>query len=85
MLDAKTEAYKLLNETPLNHHPDDRMGYAGLRQIEDTIFLLEMAISDVMKDKNEIEFYNDVLNELYKKYKQALQNTSTYNPRIELI
>ena len=83
-LDAKTEAYKLLNETPINHQPDDLMGYAGLRQIEDTIMLVEMAINDVLVSVESINFYHEVLNELYKKYKQALRNTSTYKPRIEL-
>ena len=83
-LDVKTEAYKLINETPLNHQPDDLMGYAGLRQIEDTIMLVEMAINDVLVSTESINFYNGVLNELYTKYCQALENTSTYKPRIEL-
>jgi hypothetical protein len=83
-LDAKTEAYKLINETPLNHQPDDLIGYAGLRQIEDTIMLVEMAINDVLVSTESINFYNGVLNELYTKYCQALENTSTYKPRIEL-
>ncbi len=83
-LDAKTEAYKLINETPLNHQPDDLIGYAGLRQIEDTIMLVEMAINDVLVTTESINFYHEVLNELYGKYLQALQNTSTYKPRIEL-
>jgi len=83
-LDAKTEAYKLINETPLNKQPDDLMGYAGLRQIEDTIMLVEMAINDVLTSEDSINFYYEVLNELYTKYRQALENTSTYKPRIEL-
>lgn len=83
-LDAKTEAYKLINETPLNHQPDDLIGYAGLRQIEDTIMLVEMAINDVLTSEDSINFYNEVLYELYGKYLQALKNTSTYKPRIEL-
>ena len=83
-LDAKTEAYKLINETPINHQPDDLIGYAGLRQIEDTIMLVEMAINDVLVSTESINFYNGVLNELYTKYCQALENTSTYKPRIEL-
>jgi hypothetical protein len=83
-LDAKTEAYKLINETPLNHQPDDLMGYAGLRQIEDTIFLLEMAINDALVNEDSINFYHEVLHELYGIYLQVLQNTSTYKPRIEL-
>ena len=83
-LDAKTEAYKLINETPLNKQPDDLMGYAGLRQIEDTIMLVEMAINDVLTSEDSINFYYEVLNELYTKYYQALENTSTYKPRIEL-
>jgi hypothetical protein len=83
-LDVKTEAYKLINETPLNKQPDDLMGYAGLRQIEDTIMLVEMAINDVLTSEDSINFYYEVLNELYAKYRQALENTSTYKPRIEL-
>jgi hypothetical protein len=83
-LDVKTEAYKLINETPLNKQPDDLMGYAGLRQIEDTIMLVEMAINDVLTSEDSINFYYEVLNELYTKYRQALENTSTYKPRIEL-
>jgi hypothetical protein len=83
-LDAKTEAYKLINETPLNKQPDDLIGYAGLRQIEDTIMLVEMAINDVLTSEDSINFYYEVLNELYTKYRQALENTSTYKPRIEL-
>jgi hypothetical protein len=83
-LDAKTEAYKLINETPINHQPDDLIGYAGLRQIEDTIMLVEMAINDVLTSEDSINFYYEVLNELYTKYSQALENTSTYKPRIEL-
>jgi hypothetical protein len=83
-LDAKTEAYKLINETPLNHQPDDLIGYAGLRQIEDTIMLVEMAINDVLVSTESINFYHEVLHELYGKYLQALQNTSSYKPRIEL-
>ena len=83
-LDVKTEAYKLINETPLNHQPDDLIGYAGLRQIEDTIMLVEMAINDVLVSTESINFYNEVLHELYGKYLQALQNTSSYKPRIEL-
>ena len=83
-LDVKTEAYKLINETPLNHQPDDLIGYAGLRQIEDTIMLVEMAINDVLVSTESINFYNEVLHELYGKYIQALQNTSSYKPRIDL-
>ena len=83
-LDVKTEAYKLINETPLNHQPDDLIGYAGLRQIEDTIMLVEMAINDVLVSIESINFYNEVLHELYGKYLQALQNTSSYKPRIDL-
>ena len=83
-LDVKTEAYKLINETPLNHQPDDLIGYAGLRQIEDTIMLVEMAINDVLVSTESINFYHEVLNELYGKYFQALQNTSSYKPRIDL-
>jgi hypothetical protein len=83
-LDVKTEAYKLINETPLNHQPDDLIGYAGLRQIEDTIMLVEMAINDVLVSTESINFYHEVLHELYNKYCQALQNTSSYKPRIEL-
>lgn len=83
-LDVKTEAYKLINETPLNKQPDDLIGYAGLRQIEDTIMLVEMAINDVLTSEDSINFYYEVLNELYTKYRQALENTSTYKPRIEL-
>ena len=83
-LDAKTEAYNLINETPLNHQPDDLIGHAGLRQIEDTIMLVEMAINDVLVTTESINFYHEVLNELYGKYLQALQNTSSYKPRIEL-
>ena len=81
--DAKTEAYKLINETPLNKLPDDKIGYWGLRQIEDTIFLVEMAISDILQTEESILFYSDVLHELYVKYEQALKNTSTYQPRID--
>jgi hypothetical protein len=83
-LDVKTEAYKLINETPLNHQPDDLIGHAGLRQIEDTIMLVEMAINDVLVSTESINFYHEVLHELYSKYLQALQNTSSYKPRIEL-
>ena len=83
-LDVKTEAYKLINETPPNHQPDDLMGYAGLRQIEDTIMLVEMAINDVLVTTESINFYHEVLNELYTKYHQALENTPSYKPRIEL-
>jgi len=83
-LDAKTEAYRLINETPLNKQPDDLMGYWGLRQIEDTIFLVEMAIEDILQTEESLNFYHEVLNELYIKYRQALQNTSTYEPRIKL-
>jgi hypothetical protein len=83
MTDAKTEAYKLINETPINHLPDDKLGYAGLRQIEDTILHLEMAINDVLTTSESILFYNDVLNELIIKYKLSLKNTPSYKSRIE--
>ena len=46
--------------------------------------LVEMAINDVLVSTESINFYHEVLNELYGKYFQALQNTSSYKPRIDL-
>ena len=43
-----------------------------------------MAINDVLVSTESINFYNEVLHELYGKYIQALQNTSSYKPRIDL-
>ena len=84
MSDIENEANKLINNTPLKTYPDDLDGHADLRQIEDTIMLVEMAINDVLVSTESINFYHEVLHELYNKYCQALQNTSSYKPRIDL-
>ena len=46
--------------------------------------LVEMAINDVLVSTESINFYHEVLHELYNKYRQVLQNTSSYKPRIDL-
>jgi hypothetical protein len=82
MTDAKTEAYKLINETPINHLPDDKLGYAGLRQIEDTITLLEVVINDILDSSESILFYNQVLKQIQSRYEILLAQTAHYKPQI---
>ena len=82
-LDVKTEAYKLIKETPLSPQTNDLMGYAELRQIEDTISLIEMAINDVLVSDESILFYNDVLHEIIIKYELALKTIPSYKSKIK--
>lgn len=82
MSDIENEANKLINETPLKTYPDDLDGHADLRQIEDTIMLLEVVINDILGSSESILFYNQVLKQIRSRYEILLAQTSHYKPQI---
>ena len=82
MSDIENEANKLINETPLKTYPDDLDGHADLRQIEDTIMLVEMVISDILVSTESINFYYEVLKQIRSRYEILLAQTAHYKPQI---
>jgi hypothetical protein len=82
MSDIENEANKLINNTPLKTYPDDLDGHADLRQIEDTITLLEVVINDILDSSESILFYNQVLKQIQSRYEVLLAQTAHYKPQI---
>jgi hypothetical protein len=82
MSDIENEANKLINNTPLKTYPDDLDGHADLRQIEDTITLLEVVINDILDSSESILFYNQVLKQIQSRYEILLAQTAHYKPQI---
>jgi len=82
MSDIENEANKLINNIPLKTYPDDLDGHADLRQIEDTITLLEVVINDILDSSESILFYNQVLKQIRPRYEILLAQTAHYKPQI---